>query len=282
MKFLTDWKPFGNLDPLEMNALADRMIIMSVILLLIPLIVSVSRSTYTGWLPLYNYHMGAYSVALLATLMRSQLDGRVKVLIVIAGCLLVTASGHYASGLYKGGAYFLPIALVLIAFFYGPKQLAFFFVTCIAGYTFIAWGFLTERLTAELTLSEVNLNTRYWLNTGFSLTVFFAITSQVMFSYRKLLANKVDEITAQRDAIEQLTNYCQLTGAATRVNATKFLDSCLEKAEQQQSEGAILLIVIDNLTEINDSRDMTSEKQCSRAPANDSSNCCDLMTCLLA
>jgi len=73
-----------------------------------------------------------------------------------------------------------------------------------------------------------------------------------MFSYRKLLANKVDEVIAQRNAIEQLTNFCQLTGAATLINATKFLDGCLEKAKQQQSEGAILLIVIDNLSEIND------------------------------
>ena len=252
MQFLSDWKPYGNLDPLEMNALADRMMIMAAILLLFPLSMSVSRATYTGWLPLYNYHIGAYTAALLAALMRRHLDGRIKVFVIIAGCLLVTASGHYSSGLFKGGAYFLPIALVLIAFFYGPKQLTFLFVASITGYIFIAWGFLTDRLTTELTLSEANQNIRYWLNTGFSLTVFFVITSQVLFSYRKLLANKVDEITAQRNAIEQLTNYCQLTGAATRINATKFLDQCLEKAAQQQSEGAILLIVIDNLSEIND------------------------------
>ena len=252
MKLLSDWKPYGNLDPLELNALADRMIITAVILLLFPLAMSVSRAIYTGWLPLYNYHIGAYIASLLAALMRGHLDGRVKVFIVIAGCLLVTASGHYASGLFKGGAFFLPIALVLIAFFYGPKQLAFLFVICIVGYSLTAWGFLTDRLSTELTLSDANQNVRYWLNTGFSLTVFFAITSQVMFSYRKLLTDKVDEVTAQRDAIEQLTNFCPLTGAATRINATNFLQDCLTKAEQQQSEGAILLIEIDNLSEIND------------------------------
>ena len=251
MALFGEWKPYGGVDPQELNSLANKLLVASVVLLVLPLLASVSRAATTGWVPIYTYHVIAYLLVLLAAIFRQRLDGRLKVLIIIVGCFLVVASGHYSYGLYKGGAYFLPISLILIVFFFGPAQMVALFAVTAIGYSFVASQFLNGNLQADLTLAEVNFEARYWLSTGFSLVAFFTISGLIMFGYRKLLAEKVRLVSAQRDEIERLTKYCSVTGAATRFTATEKLDMLLAEAKEEHSQGALLLVVIENLAKVN-------------------------------
>ncbi len=251
MRLLGNWEPYGGVTAAELDLLANRVLVVSMALLLIPLVASLYRATTSGWLPLYAYQTVVYGVGLTVALLRRRIDGRVKVLVIIVGCLFVFLAGHFSNGLFKGGAFYLPIALILTVFFFGPSQLFALFLVAAFGYIFIAVEFMIGNLQSDLRLDQVNQDVSYWINTGVSLLAFFVISSLVMSSYRKMLTDKYQEAQSQRDEIERLTKYCSLTGAGLLVTATERLSDLLAAGFDDGEEGALLLVVIENLAEIN-------------------------------
>lgn len=249
MKLLPDWKPYGNVDPAELDRLANNLVLATVLVMALPLAGSLSRLPYTGWLPVFALHLLLYATALILFLVRSLIDARIKAGLLIVTYYLVPAIGIYSMGQLKGGIMYLPASIVIAVFFFGPRLVAMLAVVSAIGLFFISKGYISGHLTSAIPLEVANTNVPQWMNFSFSLFAFFVIFSVVMFGYRDILAARLSALERQRDEILKLKNYDQLTGLATLTRATEYLEEMLEEARATNSQGALILVRLDKIEE---------------------------------
>jgi len=249
---MADWKPYGGVDPAQLNGLADQLVAATALLMFVPLAGSLARYTDTGWLFLFNVQITLYTAILFLFLFRKKLDPRIKAGFLVFSYYLIPAFGVYSLGQLKGGIMYLPIAIVIAVFFFGPRFVFFLAVVSFVGLFFVATAYMSGAFTSAITLEIANASLPQWLNYGFSFIAFFVVFSIVMFGYRNILASKVTEIENQRDRIVNLINYDQLTGVGTQVLAAERLSNALEDAEQSGGRGALMLIRLENLEELID------------------------------
>lgn len=206
----------------------------------------------TGWLPVYSFHVGLYSVVLITTLLRYRLEPRVKAGIMVSTSFVVAAVGHYSFGLMAGGVFYLPIALVVLVFFFELRIVILFGLLCIIGIAAVAMGFIAGTLQTAADPTTMHGTVSQWVNYGFNLTLFLIMTSLLIRGYRSILRGMIDKVAGQRDEILQLTNFDQLTGVATLSLVTDLIEQANSQALADGTKCALLLVSIDKLEEIND------------------------------
>jgi diguanylate cyclase (GGDEF)-like protein len=252
MKILGEWTPYGGIDPEQLDRLANQLLAATAVLMAGPLAGSLARMDQTGWLFIFNIQILLYSLVLLAFLFRKHVDPRLKAGFLVFAYYMVPVAGIYSLGQLKGGIMYLPIAIVIAVFFFGPRFVFFIALISLTGFVFVANGYLSGELNSAISLEVANTNLPQWVNFGFSFVAFFTIFSIVMFGYRSILASKVSEISMQRDRILNLINYDQLTGVGTQLLATERLSNALEEAQSKGGRGALMLIRLENLDELID------------------------------
>ncbi len=252
MKLMGEWKPFGGVSPEQLDRLADQLLVASALVMCGPLFGSLARLPDTGWLFIFNVQIFLYAAVLLTFLFRKSIDPRIKAGFLVFAYYLVPASGLYSLGQLKGGIMYLPVAIVIALFFFGPRFVFFLAAISFAGFAFVAESYIAGNLTSAITLEIANSSIPQWMNYGFSFVAFFVIFSVVMFGYRNILAAKVAEIEKQRDRIVNLINYDQLTGVGTQILAIERLSNALEEAQNVGGKGALMLIRLENLEELID------------------------------
>ena len=117
----------------------DQLLIMWAVLGTLALLMSISRAQFTGWLPIYTAQCALLSATLVFTLFRARFSPTVKASYAIASNLLVATSGMYTLGLMAAGAWFFPVAVLLLALFVAQRKAlwlacATFFFMLMVGY----------------------------------------------------------------------------------------------------------------------------------------------------
>lgn len=253
MKLIGNWQPYGDVEPAELDRLANRLLLATALLMFAPLAGSLARVSDTGWLFIYTFQSVLYGVAVLVFLLRNMIDTRVKAAFLVIAFYLIPALGIYTLGQLKGGIMYLPVAIVISVFFFGPRLVTILAIIGFSGLLYVANGYISGSLSSAISLDVANSSIPQWVNFGFSFFAFFVMFAIVMFGYRNILSLKVSETKQQRDEILQLKNYDQLTGVGTLALALEFLESALEDAKNKGERGALLLIRLENLEEIMDS-----------------------------
>ncbi len=265
MTMLGEWQPYGNVAPEQLDRLANRLLVATALLMFVPLAGSLARLADTGWLFIYTFQSLLYGSTLLIFLVRNLLGTRFKAAYLVVAYYLIPALGIYSLGQLKGGIMYLPIAIVIAVFYFGPRVVALLAVIGISGLAFVAQGFIAGRLNSAISLEVANTSIPQWANFGFSFFAFFVMFAIVMFGYRTILAAKVGETEQQRDEILQLKNYDQLTGVATLPLALDFLETALAAAKEKSVQGALLLVRLENLEQIIDTRGFEAGEQAVQA-----------------
>lgn len=256
MNLLPDWQPYGNIDPVELDRLANQLLIATVLLMIGPLGGSLARFPDTGWLSIYTIQAILYGLVVLVFLLRNLLDTRIKAGFLVLAYFIVPAMGHYALGQLKGGVMYLPIAIVIAVFFFSPKVVAALALTGFLGLFYIANAFISGDLVSAIPLEVANTSLAQWANYSFSFLAFSVMLGIIMFGYRNILASKVSETEKQRDEILYFKDHDQLTGAATLNLAMEELQAAIQEAEAKGHKGGLLLIRLENLEEIYDQENL--------------------------
>lgn len=230
----------------------DQLLVMWALLGTIALLLSISRAQFTGWLPIYTGQVALLSVTLIFTFFRARFSPSTKAVYAIASNLLVATSGVYTLGLMSGGAWFFPVAVLLLALFVA-RQLA----TWLAWGAFlyimlIGYGHVSGHLKLPAPADVIASSAQQWAVYLMSAAFFFASLLLMVRYYKRAMAELLAEVRRQRDEIARLADYDLLTGLPVTRLANDRLDVACLRAARAGDRTALLFIDLDGFKAVND------------------------------
>lgn len=230
----------------------DQLLVMWALLGTIALLLSISRAQFTGWLPIYSAQVLLLSVTLVFTFFRSRFSPNVKAVYSIVSNLLVATSGVYTLGLMSGGAWFFPVAVLLLALFVARQlatwlALGTFFYILLIGYGHVS-GYLKLPAPADVIATSAQQWAVYLMSAAF----FFASLLLMVRYYKRAMAELLAEVRRQRDEIARLADYDLLTGLPVARLANDRLDGACLRAARAGDRTALLFLDLDGFKAVND------------------------------
>ncbi|MBL8524521.1 MAG: GGDEF domain-containing protein [Betaproteobacteria bacterium] len=240
----------------------DQLLVMWALLGTVALLLSISRANFTGWLPIYTAQCALLSVTLVFTFFRARFSPTVKAAYAIASNLLVATSGIYTMGLMSGGAWFFPVAVLLLALFVA-RQLATWLAWAIFFYILlIGYGFVSGYLKLPAPAESISTSSQQWATYLISAAFFFASLLLMVRYYKRAMADLLAEVRRQHDEIARLADYDLLTGLPVARLANDRLEGACLRAERAGDRTALLFLDLDGFKAVNDAAGHDAGDQC--------------------
>ena len=230
----------------------DRLLIMWAGMGALALLVSISRTTLTGWLPIYSAQIGLLALTLALTLFRARFSATFKAGCAISFNLAVGTTGVYFLGLLSGGVWFFPVAVLLLALFASRKLVIWLSGAIGVFLVLVAFGHISGHLQLPAPADLIATSANQWAVHFMASAFFFASLMMMVTYYQRSTNELVREIRQQRDEIARLANFDSLTGLPVSRLANDRLDVACRHAERASGKVALLFIDLDGFKAVND------------------------------
>ncbi|QHI68111.1 hypothetical protein [Tichowtungia aerotolerans] len=177
---------------------------------LLALVTAQIRAFQIGWHSRDLMQVAAVGLIVLLALNR-RIDIQHKVPFLIAAFSVAGIGGIGTLGMFAGMVFIFPISAVIMSIFYPLKIAVTFILSTLLFYGTIATGFCSGAL--NLPPDCLMINPRHWGVYIASMIFFFVIACVVIYSYRKIMQQLINQISDQRDELtEALKQVRTLTG----------------------------------------------------------------------
>ncbi|MGJ8664707.1 MAG: diguanylate cyclase domain-containing protein, partial [Marinicella sp.] len=105
-----------------------------------------------------------------------------------------------------------PMISVLLALFYNARVVVTFTAIMLLLVALIGYGFISDYLKLVIDANQMMLNSNHWQLYLLGLTFFVLFVSAAILKYKKTMLHLIEQITANKLAMEKLANHDQLTG----------------------------------------------------------------------
>ncbi len=214
--------------------------------------ISVSRSLFTGWLPMYAAHLVIGGLVVLGFVYRHQMAYMARVGLIVLCFWAVGLTGAFTLGLLGAGLWWLSmstlIVSVLISIRWGVVALAVAtLVLCI-----VAAGFISGVLGLHFDANEYVRLPASWLTLLVGTTVMPVIVFFAIAGYQQATEDLLQQVEAQRVKIEHLATHDALTGLPTGAVAQDRLRQALISRLRRKRKVALLFLDLDGFKAVND------------------------------
>lgn len=241
------------------DQLVDRIWVGIALIVLIGVPISISRSTITGWIPLYTAHVIIGAVALSIYGMRQRLSLRVKVTAIFVMFWAVGLVGLIQLGPFGAGLWWLSvtpfIASALISIRVGILMMFAVLLTVAA----VGYCYVNGLLSTGIDASAYESGAQAWA----TLLIGACLMPLIVFHAISLLSRQVTELSlrkhqneqelkAQRDKLSELAFRDELTGAATRRVMKDRLGQKIKSSTRSSQKSALLSMDLNGFKPLND------------------------------
>lgn len=214
--------------------------------------ISVARSAYTGWLPLYTAHVAAGFFVLAVFAARRHLSPNLKVAAVMLVFWTVGLAALIALGLVGAGPLWLSLSALLMGALYSVRAglvtaLVALVATVLAGVAFTQ-GWLSLGFDANAQVRSP----ASWSGLLFALVMMPVIVFAALAGLHRSTLSLLAEVHRQRELVRQLATHDAVTGAPTLRVAIDRLEQALIGAARFGKKVALLFIDLDGFKAIND------------------------------
>lgn len=234
------------------NYFIDRILIGFLILAVIGLPVSLSRSFVYGWQLVYTVQSITAVCIVLLYLFRTQLPFSFKSRFLITNILILALMGLGTFGLSGGGVPFLLLLQFLVASIYRPRVALLWFIFTFAILILIGISIVSGSVKLEVDFNDYMTNLSSWASVWILFGVIGIVAFRAMGVVQHTLLTLLQEVEEQRDQINHLANHDQLTGLPTMRLAQDRLEMAIHYAERNNEKVAVLFIDLDGFKKIND------------------------------
>lgn len=241
----------------KLNAHKDesiqRLVVGMFYLAVLALAISISRYTYTGWLPSYGLHVVAFIIMFTLFVRRKKISSQFSISTIIFMAAAISTSGLMIFGIYSNSALWGVFTLFL-AINYWPTKYTVLLGTFILTIFFMAafrFTYFEAPFPAdtELYLSQW----RSWFTVLFGSSLFMVLIAHVIRNHQKLTESLLLDLEHKHEEVEYLANYDHLTGLPVfRLFLENLKYSLLQKKREKRFI-SVLFIDLDDFKKINDS-----------------------------
>ena len=213
---------------------------------------SVSRASFTGWLPVYSVHLALMGTAIVIYWQRHRLSYRQLVNSYLVFMWAVGLPGVFTFGLAASSIWWLVLSCYVASKAYSVAvgfvlAAAAGAVLSLAGSGFVS-GWLTLKMDANAYFTEPGAWVTLLVVTGaFVLTVLYSTAG-----YHRSLVNLMQQVRRQHDHIQQLATHDALTGLPVLRLTTDRMQMAFARARRSGRKVALLFIDLDRFKRIND------------------------------
>ncbi len=240
----------------------DQLLIMWAVLGTLALLMSISRAQFTGWLPIYTAQCALLAATLIFTLFRARFSPTVKASYAIASNLLVATSGMYTLGLMAAGAWFFPVAVLLLALFVAQRKALWLACATFCFMLLVGYGHVSGKLRLPAPAEVIAGSAQQWAVYLMSAAFFFASLLLMVHYYKRAMSGLLQEVRRQRDEIARLADYDLLTGLPVARLANDRLDMACLHAARSGGRAALLFIDLDGFKAVNDAAGHETGDRC--------------------
>jgi diguanylate cyclase (GGDEF)-like protein len=233
--------------------LVDSLIkgLLVVALLLVP--ASLSRSSATGWLPLYGEHVLLGAAAVLLFFSRNALRERTKAAALVAIFWAVGLVSLLGLGLAGTGIWWLVISSLLVSLLYsvraGMIAMALVVVAIVGIGSAFCLGYLHQPFESAKFLSSPMA----WVIAGLGATLMPLVVFRAVAVLNASTIALLSETGEQREQIRELAIHDELTGVPTFTLALDRLEQALRAIPRSGRNVGLLFVDLDGFKSINDS-----------------------------
>lgn len=184
------------------NNITDRVIVLSAIFLLLPLLASIARWFDIGWQNIYITHIILYALILVICFLRKILPTKIKIISLVLIYAIIGFSGLKTFA-FSGVYFFLVISIALAAVLADKKTLTIVFISILLVFSFIAWGYISGYLKLNIDLNAFSQSKIQWLTLS---TSFIAFVFIFIMGFRKFYTELINSIEEKELIEKQLIN----------------------------------------------------------------------------
>tara|TARA_R110001599_G_scaffold353463_1_gene592963 strand:- start:4738 stop:5847 length:1110 start_codon:yes stop_codon:yes gene_type:complete len=230
----------------------DRILLGAFILAILGVPASLSRYPITGWLPLYTAHVTLGAIAITSYLTRRQMPIRTKIFIVIGLFSCVGIGGLIQLGLLGVGMWWLVVTSLLFSMLHTPLSGLIFTIFTALGVLAIGWCFINGVLTVPVDPNTYLTSWSSWITLVVATSIMPFFVFQAVQSLQSATHDLFEEVTAQRNRIEELANRDPLTGLLAPRQLTDRLNFMLATSRRYKQRIALLFLDLDGFKSVND------------------------------
>lgn len=215
--------------------------------------VSAWRSVYTGWLPLYSFHLALMVVTVGVWGLRRRIAAPVKVGYLLCTVFLLSFVALVNFGAAaSGGLALLLLGNLLAAVFFSRRYLNWVIGLSLLGLGTIGVLFLTGVLTLGFDANRAAVAVQSWITVLVAAVVCLVFFVHAFGAYQGAVYSLLAELRAQRDQIARMAEQDQLTGLPALRLAHDRLEMACHQGRRYQHKVALLFIDLDGFKAVND------------------------------
>ncbi len=201
--------------------------------------VSVSRATFTGWLPLYTLHL---LLALFVTLIyfsRPLLPHKIKAWILVLLFWGVGLPGVFSFGLFASSLLWLVLSSFIASSILSVREGIYVAFAVVVLYCLLATGYVSAFLELSVDMNLYTSEFSSWATMLIGTGTFIYFVLQTNVTYLHSITDLLKEVSESRDEIARLANYDKLTGLAVMHWAEERINLMLNQAERSKEYVAL-------------------------------------------
>lgn len=214
--------------------------------------VSVSRSFFTGWMPLYSFHLAMALLVIAVYAFRAKLSFTVKSILFLAVFWGVGLGGVFTFGILGTAFLWLIVSSMLVTTLYSVPAGVVVAVAVMATLAVAALGFTSGVLKVSVDANAYIVSAAAWANVLFAALVTPFIVFRAIAAYQETVLELLDQVHRQRDHIRELASHDQLTGLPSLNLALDRLEVVLRATRRSGKKAALLFIDLDGFKTVND------------------------------
>ena len=230
----------------------DRLSQVGLLVALVGAPASVSRSIYTGWLPIYSIHLGAAVAFVALFCFRARIPSAAKLVILILGFWSVGLPALFTYGILGGGFWWLALCSLLLGTLYSARAGVVSAVIVVLLLAIAAWGFCSGFLSIPVDANAYVRNGAVWASLLITTIAMSLIVFQSVSNYQAAAVDLLSEVNHQHDQLRQVADHDHLTGLPSLSLAKDRLEVVLHAARRSGKKASLFFIDLDDFKAVND------------------------------
>jgi diguanylate cyclase (GGDEF)-like protein len=222
------------------------------ILAVVGLPISLSRSLASGWQVIYSLHIALTIIYLIFYRLRNRMSSAGKSVFIIIICWIVAIAALLTFGTAGNGITWFLFVHFFVAAIYSPRKSIILGASTLLAVAVIGISFTTGILKPSVDMNKYIVQESSWILAWVILAAMLLVAFYSMGVLQQSTRNLLIKVEEQQNQIAHMANHDQLTGLPLMRLARDRLEMAVQHADRYHTKVAMLFIDLEGFKVVND------------------------------